>query len=100
MGSNITYLFSCHAQGSSLPGGAAVIRYRVQYESDILFPRNLEIRASPNDSRFSRTITRLVPGTEYAIQVRAEVQYPNCRSYLFGNYSEAITASTLNGTGM
>ncbi len=91
---------SLSMQAPPIPRGITRVQYRVRYESDILFPRSFVIRASANDSNFSRTIRRLVPGTEYDVQVRAEVQYPYCARYLFGNYSEAIKASTLNGTGM
>ena len=62
-----------------------------QMEADSpVFPPSQELNASTLDT----TISFLQSNTEYMIQVRMEVCYSACFSYLPGNYSELILAST------
>ena len=80
------------------PAGIVAVRYRINYKSDggrftrvhYMFPPSQELNAST----LNTTISFLQSNTEYMIQVRMEVCYSACFSYLPGNYSELILAST------
>ena len=80
------------------PAGIVAVRYRINYKSDggrftrvhYMFSPSQELNASTLDT----TISFLQSNTEYMIQVRMEVCYSACFSYLPGNYSELILAST------
>lgn len=80
------------------PAGIVAVRYRINYKSDggrftrvhYMFPPSQELNASTLNS----TISFLQSNTEYMIQVRMEVCYSACFSYLPGNYSELILVST------
>ena len=80
------------------PAGTIAVRYRVNYRSGgdrftrvrFLFPRF----AQRNASTLNTTLSFLQRNTNYTIQVRMEVRYSACFSYLPGNYSEPIIAST------
>ena len=91
-------LLSLLLQVPPRPAGTIAVRYRVNYRSDgdrftrvrFLFPRF----AQRNASTLNTTLSFLRRNTNYTIQVRMEVRYSACFSYLPGNYSEPIIAST------
>ena len=89
---------SSSLQTPNIPPGISGQRYRVTYQSESsTFARSRYLYPSRAQSRASKlnvTITRLQRDTEYRIQVRVDVRYRFCFSYLFGNFSEAIHAST------
>ena len=75
--------------------GTSGQRYRINYQSDTdSYTRARIVYPSSNASTLNATISGLQKGTEYTIQVRLEVYYSICYSYLYGNYSEPIFAST------
>ena len=96
------HLSSSLLQVPPRPPGIVAVRYRINYRSDgdtftrarFVFPRFQQLNAST----LNTTITFLQRNTEYSIQVRMEARYSACFSYLPGNFSEPILAST-NATG-
>ena len=82
-------------QSPSNLNGTSGQRYRISYQSDTdSYTRARYLYPSGNASTLNATISGLQRATEYTIQVRLEVYYSTCYSYLYGNYSEPIFAST------
>ena len=82
-------------QAPSNLNGTSGQHYRISYQSDTdSYTRASYLYPSSNASTLNATISGLQRGTGYTIQVRLEVYYSICYSYLYGNYSEPIFAST------
>ena len=82
-------------QPPSIPEGVTSIRFRVDRDAEASPSQPLFVYASPQDLAISYSVTfvDLNHDTVYHFRVRTDVRYEYCSSYLYGNYSDSITAS-------
>ncbi len=78
-------------QPVNFPAAASITRYRIQYkkQEDSYFRYRYVY-----PPRREYTLTRLQFGATYNISIRVELRFSYCYSYLYGEYSDYINATT------
>ena len=97
-----TYYFGYELQVPQLPSERDSLRYQIK--SSYINAEGLNSISSRtyypvgssrgSDMRLSYTLTYLTRDTEYTIQIRAEVEYSPCTTFVSGNYSDVVSFRT------
>ena len=92
-----------HTQVPKLPASMQYLRYYISYQSQSMtspsyvnFNPSSGINSNLEGSKTNYTLTSLTRDTEYDIQIRAEVRYSACTTYVAGNYSNVVTLRSNN----
>ena len=73
--------------------------YHITYQQDSeSVPRYATVNGNVNDGDVIYTLRPLTRDTEYSIQVRIEIRFSPCSTYVHGNYSDPVSFHT-NSTG-
>lgn len=88
----------CKLQVPGLPTVLESLRYYISYNAvGSGSTRAVTLRAGRSggsDMRLSYTLTSLTRDTEYIIQIRAEIGYSPCTTFVSGNYSNSVSFRT------
>ena len=78
-------------QAFSFPASASYARYRIRYRRpQDFFTRSVSV--SPRTTQY--TLRFLQFGASYNFTIRAELRFSYCFTYLYGDYSDPVNATT------
>ena len=89
---------SYELQVPQLPSELDSLRYYITYNAEgsgstsalTYYPGS----SRGSDTRLSYTLTSLTRDTEYNVQIRVEVEYSPCTTFVSGNYSNVVSFRT------